>query len=279
MERWDDLRYLLAVKKAGTMSGAARLLGANVGTVSRRIERLGTELGVQPFLKTPEGWQPNPAMHGLLEAATDFENRIQVEVNRSGEASGDRQIPVKIDSPPMISSMFLFPGLDRLRAAAPEIFLTVSNSSFNTTLGDNDLIITGSLPERGRLMTRKVGFIGFNVYKGPDAVAEGDWMGLMPEFDEAPPVRMAHDHFRTPPCVRLENFYFLAEAMRVTGLPGPLPDLLARRTGGFERIGDDHLRCTTDIFVCYHETRRGDRIIETLVDWIHKSFLADGWVD
>lgn len=279
MERWDDLRYLVAVKKAGTMSGAARLLGANVGTVSRRIERLGEDLGVQPFLKTPEGWRPNPALDGLIEAATDFENRITVEMNRRMDATAMRSVPMKINCPPLVSSLFLFPGLAKLRETAPELCLTVTHGVFSTTLGDNDMIITSTLPDRGRLMTRKIGTLRFSVYEREDQADTPDWLGLFPDFDESAPMALGFSQFGRPPAMRLENFFFLAEAMTKTGLGGPLPDLLAERQGGFQRIGGDAQSCKVDMYLCYHETRRGDPAIDRLAGWIDTCFAQDGWAD
>ena len=37
---WDDLRLVLAVCRAGTLSGAARALGVNYSTVFRRINSI-----------------------------------------------------------------------------------------------------------------------------------------------------------------------------------------------------------------------------------------------
>jgi DNA-binding transcriptional LysR family regulator len=37
---WDDLRYVLAVKRAGTLNAAARALSVDKATVSRRIGAL-----------------------------------------------------------------------------------------------------------------------------------------------------------------------------------------------------------------------------------------------
>ena len=50
MKNWDDLRYLIAVHKTGSMSAAARLLDTNPATVSRRLARLGETLGCDLFI-------------------------------------------------------------------------------------------------------------------------------------------------------------------------------------------------------------------------------------
>ena len=55
MNNWDDLRFLVALSKTGTMTAAAKSLGTNTATVSRRIERLSETLGMPAFIKTGEG--------------------------------------------------------------------------------------------------------------------------------------------------------------------------------------------------------------------------------
>jgi hypothetical protein len=50
---WNDLRYVLAVARAGTLSGAARALGVNETTVGRRLAAIEDALGVHLFEKVP----------------------------------------------------------------------------------------------------------------------------------------------------------------------------------------------------------------------------------
>lgn len=50
---WDDLKYVLAVAKHGSLSGAARKLRATQPTVGRRIAALETRLGVKLFRRLP----------------------------------------------------------------------------------------------------------------------------------------------------------------------------------------------------------------------------------
>ncbi|WP_255229682.1 LysR family transcriptional regulator [Pseudoalteromonas sp. HM-SA03] len=40
MENWDDFQLLLALKRANTLRGAAKVLGVNHTTVSRRLHAL-----------------------------------------------------------------------------------------------------------------------------------------------------------------------------------------------------------------------------------------------
>ena len=49
LKNWNDLRYLVAVKRAGTLAAAARLLGVDDTTVSRRLKVLQFALGAQLY--------------------------------------------------------------------------------------------------------------------------------------------------------------------------------------------------------------------------------------
>ena len=48
-QNWDDLRFFLAVARAGTLSGAARSLGVTHSTVFRRLGAFEERLGVRLF--------------------------------------------------------------------------------------------------------------------------------------------------------------------------------------------------------------------------------------
>jgi len=53
---WTDLRFLLAVARARTLSGAARKLGCDQTTVGRRIDALEKSLDRRLFRRTPDGY-------------------------------------------------------------------------------------------------------------------------------------------------------------------------------------------------------------------------------
>ena len=56
MERfdWDDLRFFLAVARSGRLTAAARRLGADHATVSRRITSLEESLKAKLFERRPQ---------------------------------------------------------------------------------------------------------------------------------------------------------------------------------------------------------------------------------
>ncbi|HNC98514.1 MAG TPA: LysR family transcriptional regulator, partial [Myxococcota bacterium] len=67
---WDDLRYVLAIQRAGTLQGAARSLGVNRTTVGRRLEEVEERLGMRLFNRSSDGMVPTAAAEDLTETAT-----------------------------------------------------------------------------------------------------------------------------------------------------------------------------------------------------------------
>jgi DNA-binding transcriptional LysR family regulator len=50
---WDDLRFVLALRRAGSLGAAARLLKVEQSTASRRLTSLEAALGAQLAARTP----------------------------------------------------------------------------------------------------------------------------------------------------------------------------------------------------------------------------------
>lgn len=79
---WDDLRYVLALGRTGTLSEAALELGVVRTTVGRRVRALETALGVRLFDPTPEGFVATVAGRELMELAERMEAEILVTRGR-----------------------------------------------------------------------------------------------------------------------------------------------------------------------------------------------------
>ena len=53
---WDDLRYVLAVSRAGSALGAARELRVNQSTVVRRLAQIEASVGTDLFDRKQSGY-------------------------------------------------------------------------------------------------------------------------------------------------------------------------------------------------------------------------------
>jgi hypothetical protein len=66
---WNDLRYFLAVCRAGTLAGAARDLRVRHSTVGRRLEALEQALGVSLSAWASRFCPASSAMRSQISAA------------------------------------------------------------------------------------------------------------------------------------------------------------------------------------------------------------------
>ncbi|MHA6344085.1 LysR family transcriptional regulator [Roseivivax sp. CAU 1761] len=272
MDNWDDLRFLVALSKTGTMTAAAKLLGTNTATVSRRIERLSESLGTPAFIKTADGWKPSDSVKRLIDIAQDFDGTLQTVMNERSAATGAESVTLHIGSVPIVTNLVLMPGLKRHADMLEGISLVFADRVFREGLGENDLVIMYGQPESGRIVTRKAGELTFRLYHFRDQELPADWVGLGEAHDAYPPMQMGLDLFQRPPKMRVDNFTALYSLMTVSGLPGPLPDRLAAQNPDLAPLFPDRPPFSAEFWLIFHETRRADPAMRRAVEWITRCF-------
>src|SRR5262245_66222568 len=55
MLNWNDLRYVLAISRGGTLAAAARLLGVDDTTVARRLMAMQEAIGTRLYQRLTDG--------------------------------------------------------------------------------------------------------------------------------------------------------------------------------------------------------------------------------
>jgi len=272
MNNWDDLRFLVALSKTGTMTAAARSLGTNTATVSRRIERLSDTLGMPAFVKTSDGWRPSEAVSSLISLAQSFDGELQAALNTQAANSDSEPVTLNLGSLPALASLVLFPGLTKHADMLAGVRLNFSDRIFREGLGDHDLVLQYTRPEQGRIIARKVGEMNFRYYRFADAPAGKDWAGLGEAHDDNPLMQYGLNHFGRDPKLRVDSLMALHRLMKVTQLPGPLPDLIAQRDPDLVPLFPDSPVRTENCWLFYHESRRNDPGMRRAVDWIIRCF-------
>jgi DNA-binding transcriptional LysR family regulator len=96
MNDWDDLKFVLAVARAGGLSGAARSLGVNHSTVSRRLSALEAKLGTRLFERMPEGFVPTAAGSEAAESARRIETELLSLDTRITAQDAELEGPLRI---------------------------------------------------------------------------------------------------------------------------------------------------------------------------------------
>jgi DNA-binding transcriptional LysR family regulator len=156
--RWDDARVLLALLRAGTLSGAAERLAVNPSTVSRRLESLEDSLGAHLFDRTPEGVKPTAAAEQLYPFAEELE---RAAVDLSHAVAGLESEPeglVRLTAPPGVVDQMLAPAIAELSRRHPKLRLEIDASIgyADLTRREADLALRAQRPTSGDLVARKL---------------------------------------------------------------------------------------------------------------------------
>ncbi|MEM0954926.1 MAG: LysR family transcriptional regulator [Pseudomonadota bacterium] len=164
MLNWDDLKYLLAVGRAGTISGAADRLGVNYATVTRRIRGLEERLDTHLFERHEGNHVLTSAGEVAFKAAERMEAQsIGVERQVLGQAQ-DLSGVIRVTAPEAIGRSFLLPAVREFNSLYPDIVIELSLSMRPYDLGmreaDIAFRVTDNPPEDlvgTRLATVEVG--------------------------------------------------------------------------------------------------------------------------
>lgn len=171
---WGDLRYFLALAREGSLSGAARKLGAEHTTVSRRVAALEASLGIRLFDRAPRGFQLTPEGEEIAELAHRIEDKV-FGIERLADASDvGVQGVVRISAPPAIASYYLTLRLVSLKRKHPGIQLELIGDSRAASLSrrEADIAVRLSRPEESAMVARRVGAVAHGLYGARTYLAE-----------------------------------------------------------------------------------------------------------
>ncbi len=155
---WDNLQVFLTIARSGRVSAAARRLGVEHTTVSRRLETLERELGVPLFYRTTTGYLLTPHGKNVMASAETMERAAIAVAGRASEGSGATAGRVRLALPPEFASHWLAPRLPAFRAKHPQIELQilVGTRERDLTRGEAELSIQSHRPRPQGLVAVRI---------------------------------------------------------------------------------------------------------------------------
>jgi DNA-binding transcriptional LysR family regulator len=173
---WDDLRFLLALRRAGSLSAAARELKVEPSTASRRLGALETALGAQLAARTPEGLVMNDAGQLAADLAETIDSGIEQLLRRIGGEDARPEGIVRLSTTESMAT-FLVQGLAGLGQSHPKIRVEVATSSaaLDLTRREADVALRLFRERNPALVTRKIGEIGWSIYAARSYLERTSW--------------------------------------------------------------------------------------------------------
>jgi DNA-binding transcriptional LysR family regulator len=166
---WDDLRFFLAVHRAGTTSGAARELRVEHTTVGRRLAALEEALGATLFLRTKSGTAPTAAAAAILPLAEAMENDALAIERRIGASDAAVSGIVRLTTSEAFGG-YLIRKLPALQERHPRLVIEIhtGNEVLDLTRGGADVAVRFAPTPQRELICRRVGEMAWALLASPD---------------------------------------------------------------------------------------------------------------
>lgn len=278
---WGDFKIILALGRGGSVAGAARILGVDSSTVSRRLtaveEAIGSILiirGGRDFCLTAQGKQ-------AFAAAENMEVTVGTALNNIRAAKTEIEGLVRISCVPGLME-FLIPLQNNLAARYQKLRVEVTSAFQIVDLvkGEADIALRMSAPTSPDLIGKKSFEFGMGLYASKDYVAQFGLPSCLDELQHHKIVHYSSAFSNIPAFNWLEQYVKSNESvLRADG-----PDMalnLVRSNGGIGIVdcyradkSPDVVRVFPEPFaqvpgwIVYHESLRNTGRIQAIVEML-----------
>lgn len=276
---WDDLRFVLAVARTGSLAAAGRRLGVNESTVARRIAKAEARLRARLFERTPAGLAPTEAGAAIIRGA----ERVELEVQAAEKAAtGVDDLAaglVRVTSVPVIVNHVLAPALPELLARHPplRIELNADARDLSLTRREADIALRLARP-RGetRAIARRVGRLDYAVYgSSSKSAGASPWITYDDSMADLPQARWiagrlaAGEDAAAPVAVGdAETILHCVTAGLGKSL---LPVAIGDRQPGLVRLEDGPAFLSRELWLLIHPDLRDLVRIRVVVEWLART--------
>lgn len=278
---WDDLRYFLAVARAGSFVGAGTALSVSHTTVSRRMTSFEDGLGVRLFERLPTGLILTVAGERLLDTARETEHSI-VTAERQLAGRDTRLFgSLRVTVPYLLAEHVLMDHIAGFTAKYPdiEVELVAAHELLSLTRREVDVAIRVTNRPPDSAIGRHVATLSWAMYVDERAYRRHrrrkqplPLVGLDDPHPLPEDVRTRFPDSRVH--MRVNDHLLLLHAVRSGIGAGAVPRF----------IGDSDTRLrhlcpmpswNTDVWLLTHRDLRGAARVRVFMEFIHRAVRAD----
>lgn len=171
MENWNDLKLVLAIKRAGTLARGAQALAIDHSTAFRRLNTLEERIGAQLFERLPGGLY-DPTSAGALYASTA--ERVEGETAALSRAIDGRDTrlagTLRVTASETLANSVLIEPLATFNKAHPDvnIDLIIDSRVLSIANREADVALRVLRPSEPDLHGRKLADIAWAIYGTPE---------------------------------------------------------------------------------------------------------------
>ena len=280
---WDDLKIILAIGRAGTLTGAAKALELNHSTVFRRINSIEKKLDVRFFDRLPNGYLPTDAGETAIQSAEKIDNEFH---GLSRELVGKDlrlQGNIRVTAPEGITIQLLVPHIAKFCRIHPDIDidLAVTGNSLQLSQREADLAIRATTKPPETSIGRKLCKFRFAMYASEEYLSKHKDQGLTEHnwvvtedsrnwFPTTTWKKIGYQKSRV--VIRSNSTMAVVNAAREGLGIAPLPCFLGDSEPGLRRVVEPHKDMKLELWLLTHPDLRNTARVKALMRYLAESF-------
>jgi DNA-binding transcriptional LysR family regulator len=189
---WNDLRYVLSLSRTGRIAAAARKLGVNETTVTRRIARIERLLGVRLFERNAGILTPTDTGKIVICRAERIELDVDAVKDSVTSADSFEVGKVRITAVPLVINHILIPALPTFLQSHRQLQIELSGDprNFSVTNREADIALRLRRPDKEtRVIAHRVGVFDYAVYAARTAHHNLPWITYEATWSNLPHAR------------------------------------------------------------------------------------------
>ena len=277
---WRNLHAIAILFREGSLAGAARALGVNHATISRRIAALEDEFG-EPLVRrlarsTPLTDRGREVAASALHMAGHAQQLERLTRATKGLVSGT----VRLSAPPALVSETLIPSLGDFRKVHPMLRLVLSSETRVASLvrGEADLAVRLVEPTGRQDIARRLGSITYALYATPDYAQRPteDWEFIGNEAAHPQTqLQLWLEAFAAGrPFALLCSDFYSQRAAAEAGIGIALLPERIMASSKLVRVSDER-PSPRPTWLVMHADLRTSRAVRTVADYVTRLFTAD----
>ena len=170
---WSLVQAFLAVAEGGSLSAAARTLGASQPTLGRQIKTMEDQLCAELFHRQPRGLDLTQTGASLVASARTMRNAMQQIALAAAGQQAALAGTVRITASVVVAADHMPAIIAHIRTVEPEIMLELvpTDESHNLLHREADIAVRMYRPTQLDLVTKHVGNLPLGMYAAKSYIA------------------------------------------------------------------------------------------------------------
>nr|WP_321982726.1 LysR family transcriptional regulator [uncultured Cohaesibacter sp.] len=275
---WENIRYFRALVETGSVAAAARELGVERTTVTRRIQALERETGLELFDRRGRRLVLTAAGQDYAHVTSRMSEAAQEAALCAAGIRPGMSGRIKISAPPSLAKARLIGPLLAFGRKHPKLEIQLIGEIGFASLhrGEADIAVRLSRPEEGDLAISKMGSIAFHLYGHRDYVAntpaeerryigQGDETAAMPQ--QVALKQIAGGKF----AFYVDDIDLQLAAVLAKGGIAALPDFLVDHQDDLVQLGAKNPLVERDVWSVTHNAQRHQERIRKTINVIRQA--------